>query len=132
MTVYQNGNWDPSSGHSAKFDFSVDIENCFIWPLDDANEYYDSYKTLQEYVYADYGDYLYETTNVFYYSDWNPTSINKIIVEPQEPTGELRYYDVLGRCVNADTRGLIIVRDANDNTYILTKSSSKRYTGFSV
>ena len=30
------------------------------------------------------------------------------MVEPQEPTGELRYYDVLSRCVNADTRGLII------------------------
>lgn len=121
VTVYQNGNWVPNSGHSAKYDFSVDIENCVIWPLDDVNEYYDSYKTLQEYVYADYGDYLYETTNEFYYSDWNPTSINEIMVEPKELSGELRYYDVLGRRVDANTRGLIIVRDANGNTYKLVK-----------
>ena len=121
VTVYQNGNWVPSSGHSAKYDFSINIEDCIIWPLDDVNEYYDSYKTLQEYVYADYGDYLYETTNVFYYSDWNPTSINEITLEPQEPTGELRYYDVLGRRVDANTRGLIIVRDTNGNTYKVVK-----------
>lgn len=121
VTVYQNGNWVPSSGHSAKYDFSTDVEDCVLWPIEDANEYFGIYKTLQEYVYTNYDGYWNETTNVLYYSDWNTVSVDEIPIEPKQPTGELRYYDVLGRRVDANTRGLIIIRDADGNTYKVFK-----------
>lgn len=120
-TRYENGNWVPFYGFSGRYDFSVDVEDCLLWPLEDLSENFSYYKTLEEYNYSIYDGYVYETTEALYYSKYDPTSVSEIDAEKPQPVGKLRYYDVLGRRVNADAHGLIIVRDAEGNVYKLNK-----------
>lgn len=92
-----------------------------LWPLEDLSENFSYYKTLEEYNYSIYDGYVYETTEALYYSKYDPTSVSEIDAEKPQPVGKLRYYDVLGRRVNSDAHGLIIVRDAEGNVYKLNK-----------
>lgn len=113
-TSYENEEWKPSSGYATKYDFTINRDNVTIWPISNKGGNFYVYKTLEEYSYQVYAwnNTLSEYTDEYYYSEITQSGIEDVKVANQT-TSKTEYFDLQGRRVSADTRGLIIVREAD-------------------
>lgn len=122
--VFENGEWIPLSGYELTYDFNAERDNVTIWPIGNKGEYFYAYKTLQEYDYQYYSwnQTMNEVSDVYYYSlNGQPLSGIDDIEVAKPATGKAEYFDLQGRRVSADARGLIIVREADGTTHKVIK-----------